>query len=141
MVLKVKGKSSWAAQRRYQEEVKSDESAPKKKGRRRRARAKVAYLAKKKGKQRRLNQKVNYHDYINSAAWKKKRQLALKIHGDKCKICGTGRRLQVHHKTYKRLGRERISDLQILCFDCHAMEHDNKVATDSLTQEYQMILG
>ena len=32
---------------------------------------------------------------------------------------GTGEPLELHHKTYERLGRERIDDLELLCSSCH----------------------
>jgi hypothetical protein len=32
-------------------------------------------------------------------------------------------RLEVHHRTYERLGRERPEDLLVLCEKCHAVEH------------------
>jgi len=41
----------------------------------------------------------------------------------KCEKCHERKRLDVHHKTYKRLGKERMSDLQALCRDCHDKEH------------------
>lgn len=32
-------------------------------------------------------------------------------------------RFNVHHKTYERLGEERMEDLELLCSPCHNVEH------------------
>jgi 5-methylcytosine-specific restriction endonuclease McrA len=37
-----------------------------------------------------------------------------------CQRCRrSGLTLQVHHKTYERLGHESPADLEVLCTDCH----------------------
>ena len=45
-----------------------------------------------------------------------------------CEACGYSRKLQVHHKTYERLGKERNSDLVLLCRDCHESLHRFRAA-------------
>jgi len=51
----------------------------------------------------------------------------------KCELCGETRRLQVHHKTYRRLYRERKSDVQVLCEECHLKKvHHQKNEEDML---------
>lgn len=37
--------------------------------------------------------------------------------------CPATRALQVHHKTYERLGEERDADLEVLCETCHKGHH------------------
>jgi hypothetical protein len=32
--------------------------------------------------------------------------------------------IEVHHKTYERLGREEMDDLAVLCCGCHPAQHD-----------------
>lgn len=32
-------------------------------------------------------------------------------------------RIHVHHRTYERIGQERIADLEVLCAGCHAKHH------------------
>jgi len=65
-----------------------------------------------------------YLAYLASPAWKKKRQEAFKSHGRTCQRCGKrARRLHVHHKTYRRLFREEMADLEVLCIPCHKKEH------------------
>jgi len=41
-----------------------------------------------------------------------------------CQKCGRKNdRLNVHHKHYKSLGREKLKDLLVLCPKCHAAVH------------------
>lgn len=62
---------------------------------------------------------VKYMDYIQSEAWHKKRKRKLKEANFHCEQCGADGALQVHHKTYDRLGREWMKDLEVLCPSCH----------------------
>lgn len=73
---------------------------------------------------------IKYHDYIVSPAWYKKRDERLKIDRHCCQRCGAKANLNVHHLTYKRLGREAMADLITLCQECHKKVHENK--TDPL---------
>lgn len=63
-----------------------------------------------------------YASYLKSSAWKRVRKAAIaRVHGI-CERCGRteySRRLEVHHKTYERLGCERSDDLVVLCTECH----------------------
>lgn len=52
--------------------------------------------------------------------WLKKIHFRLTHHGALyCEKCMRDNRLQVHHVTYSHLGHEHMSDLQIVCFQCH----------------------
>lgn len=64
-----------------------------------------------------------YLEYLNSKKWKKKRLMALNHYGRKCDKCKATGSLDVHHLTYKRFGKELLSDLQILCRKCHDEVH------------------
>lgn len=73
--------------------------------------------------------KVNWHwwyrnIYLKSFHWKitrwmKKAQMWLFKGSVYCEKCRRKDRLTIHHITYKRLGHERMSDLQVICFYCH----------------------
>lgn len=65
-----------------------------------------------------------YLSYINSEAWKAKRQDILRRDQWKCVRCQSKRLLQVHHKTYINFGHELDEDLETLCEWCHRIEHD-----------------
>jgi hypothetical protein len=61
--------------------------------------------------------------YLKSDGWKRRRKRALARAGYRCQRCGARGRLDVHHLTYKRRGRERDADLQVLCRSCHQAHH------------------
>jgi hypothetical protein len=63
--------------------------------------------------------------YLRSAEWKAKRAAVLK-RDKKCRSCGSTRKLQVHHLTYERIYRERLTDLTTLCEGCHRRVHRSK---------------
>jgi len=74
---------------------------------------------------------MDYYTYIKSTQWRDSaaRMAELEAAGFCCRICNGSEpvvQLQVHHRTYERLGHERVGDLTALCADCH------RAATDSL---------
>ncbi len=63
-----------------------------------------------------------YEAYMASNAWRWRRREALWRARHRCERCGAWRaRLEVHHRTYRRLGAERNEDLEVLCPDCHRL--------------------
>jgi 5-methylcytosine-specific restriction endonuclease McrA len=64
-----------------------------------------------------------YRHYLKSAVWQAKRAQAILRDRGQCRHCGSRYKLEVHHKTYIRFGRERLSDLITLCQLCHTYEH------------------
>jgi len=64
-----------------------------------------------------------YAEYLKTAHWQRVRALALEQAGHVCDLCGHDDRLEVHHRTYERVGMERQSDLIVLCYDCHRDFH------------------
>ena len=73
---------------------------------------------------------IEYPSYLVSEEWAERRAIMLNRADYHCQLCNSRESLQVHHKTYKRIGRERISDLLVLCSDCHAVQH-GRVSTTS----------
>ena len=61
-----------------------------------------------------------YTDYLASVEWQAKRQELLALRGRRCESCGSPVDITVHHLTYERLGHESMSDLEVLCWTCHA---------------------
>ncbi len=49
-----------------------------------------------------------------------------------CRACKNDnyRELVVHHVTYERYGREKMSDVRLLCFRCHDEFHREVKGTD-----------
>lgn len=66
---------------------------------------------------------IGYYSYLKTQHWAITRRRALIRAGHQCKGCETTKRLDVHHKTYERLWREKEIDLIVLCRDCHEFIH------------------
>lgn len=80
-----------------------------------------------------------YDRYMQSRAWRRKRRRKLRRTGGRCEACGLRGRLEVHHRTYERLGHERMGDLRVVCVHHHASitrKHDQGMplaaATDAV---------
>lgn len=72
---------------------------------------------------------VNYHEYIKTEAWRERAEAAKQRVGQRCQICNrpaTRVTLDVHHRTYERLGNERPEDLTVLCRGCHDLYDKNR---------------
>lgn len=67
--------------------------------------------------------RVDYHAYLRSQAWRDKRAAAIRRAGGRCQMCYRQGPLEVHHRTYERLGNERDEDLTVLCRSCHQLFH------------------
>ncbi len=65
-----------------------------------------------------------YERYLRSDDWKVKRERALDRAERRCQICYSPEGLEVHHRTYERLGQERDMDLTVLCGSCHGSFHE-----------------
>ncbi len=68
-----------------------------------------------------------YQYYLNSPQWGAKRLKVLRRDKFVCQKCKTQRATQVHHKTYKRIFRERLTDLMSVCAECHRKIHGIKI--------------
>lgn len=64
-----------------------------------------------------------YEEYINSDAWSERRAAFFEHHPRRCRSCGTGKQIHLHHTTYQRLGREEDEDLVPLCEHHHRVVH------------------
>lgn len=65
----------------------------------------------------------NYQDYLNTRHWQELRQ-RYHLKGAVCGICKCPGAMHLHHKTYKRIGRELKQDVVLLCSVCHQFIHD-----------------
>lgn len=84
--------------------------------------------------------KNEYLSYISSSIWKNKKKEMWKVRTHKCGCCQKELELKLsvlHHRTYKRLGREEPNDLVFLCHSCHNAIHyyedGRKKSTDPIT--------
>ena len=65
-----------------------------------------------------------YREYLQSQHWRSLRLAAFRTYGRKCHRCPATSRLDVHHLRYRHPWTATVvSDLQILCWRCHAAEH------------------
>lgn len=68
--------------------------------------------------------RARYRLYLRSAQWHKIRSEALQAANWHCQACGRPNpRLEVHHRTYQRVGREALADLRAMCKGCHEIMH------------------
>ncbi len=87
--------------------------------------AAIAALELEKAKPRVAQlRRMAYQDYLATPEWQETRKLALATAEHHCQLCNAGGELNVHHRTYERIGEERPADLIVLCKDCHATFHD-----------------
>lgn len=65
-----------------------------------------------------------YHQYLRTPEWRRTRASALIRAGYCCSLDVTHiGELDVHHRTYERLGQELATDLIVLCRECHRIHH------------------
>lgn len=64
-----------------------------------------------------------YEEYLKLPHWANMRKAALERAAGRCQLCNSDKALQVHHRTYERLGCELPSDLTVLCRECHGRYH------------------
>lgn len=69
--------------------------------------------------------KAEYLAYLRSSRWKEIRTDRLKAANYSCALSARHRsQLEVHHRTYDRVGCENAEDLVVLCARCHRRFHD-----------------
>ena len=68
---------------------------------------------------------IDYKEYVASDEWQRseRRLNCIKAAHNKCQMCGAMFGLEVHHITYKNLGKELPQDLVLLCILCHEHTH------------------
>lgn len=79
-----------------------------------------------------------YEQYLKSEWWKKIRTEKLYEATHKCAVCASLKNLNVHHNMYDRLGHEELSDLVVLCEDCHELFH-KRMESRQRQQKWQEI--
>ena len=72
---------------------------------------------------------MTYDQYIKSNTWRngQARLAELATSGFRCRLCNapaSEAALEVHHRTYERLGAEEPGDLTTLCRECHFVVTD-----------------
>ena len=69
--------------------------------------------------------KESYAEFLKTKYWAKVSARVLKRDKRRCKMCGSKKDLNVHHKTYANHFRElsHMDDLITLCRTCHKKVH------------------
>lgn len=81
-----------------------------------------------------------YKSHLQSPQWREVRGQVLRRANYQCERCGTRNTgLQVHHRNYLRLGRERLSDLEALCPDCHKVADETRPPTKVLRKAHRSV--
>lgn len=70
--------------------------------------------------------RMSYSDYLQTDHWHAVRNAALERAGHACQVCNSKERLDVHHRTYQRIGHEQDADVVVLCHACHSRFHDKQ---------------
>lgn len=68
--------------------------------------------------------RLSYLAYLASDAWSVFRLAYASRCGWSCYVCGVEHGLDLHHKTYRRLGSEYLRDVVALCRKHHVEVHD-----------------
>ena len=64
-----------------------------------------------------------YSDYLKSRHWAKFKAKYRSKAIYQCCLCESTEKLQLHHKTYQRVGNEKIGDCVYLCANHHLLVH------------------
>jgi hypothetical protein len=77
-----------------------------------------------------------YRLYLTSKKWKKIRSVILN-RDFWCVICWSNYNINIHHKNYEYIYKERFCDLVVLCENCHNEYHIlNQVITKNSTDNF-----
>lgn len=66
---------------------------------------------------------MDYHDYLKSPEWRLLKSEIVKERGSACQLCLKKVGLELHHMSYKRLGKEDKRDVLLVCRSCHSYIH------------------
>ena len=73
-------------------------------------------------------EQIAHREYLKSATWKDIRNQVIERDKDICCHC-RNKGYDVHHKTYKNWGNEKLDDLITLCRACHEQWHASQKGT------------
>lgn len=71
-------------------------------------------------------QAMSYRRYLKTPEWRNTRDAALLRAGNACSLDATHTgTLDVHHRSYERVGAELSCDVAVLCRSCHKLHHEH----------------
>lgn len=68
-----------------------------------------------------------YYHYLETFWWREKAAEIKQRDSYKCKLCGSGINLVVHHTSYDHVGCERDDELVTVCQHCHEHIHSEDI--------------
>lgn len=84
---------------------------------------------------------MEYREYLKADHWRDFRKRMIHRSGGVCRKCGFKPKdpmsLNVHHKSYDRLGAETTDDVEVLCYRCHKKLHEDKRKAESWLAELE----
>lgn len=109
----------------------------------------IGYKEKGNGKLKRIKIKKpkkqwiqpKYNKYIKSRSWYLRRMAFFAKYGELCSACGAGEHIDVHHISYRHLGRELDEELVQLCRDCHKEYHEKHGVKQDNIKTHDFIKG
>lgn len=69
---------------------------------------------------------TKYSEYLKSSHWTLFKFNIFAKRGMRCERCASTKDINLHHKTYERIGREKPEDVEVLCRMCHSDHHLQK---------------
>lgn len=73
-----------------------------------------------------MTQQRAYREFLKSDFWKEMSSMKRRMVG-RCERCPSTKRLQCHHRVYRKDWYDtRMEDLEVVCRDCHMVEHGLK---------------
>lgn len=76
-----------------------------------------------------------YIAHLKSDAWKRFAETVRAFWGYRCAMCHSDRPLDVHHRTYLRLGKELPTDCIAICRECHKVADRRRQREATMTSE------
>jgi hypothetical protein len=83
---------------------------------------------------------MDYQEYLKSDHWQKFRKIVLAFWDERCSICKSWLKVEVHHNNYRTLGHEQLSDVVCLCSLCHDLFTNNHRMTPREPQTFQTVI-
>jgi hypothetical protein len=71
-----------------------------------------------------MDYKTKYKEYLKSNHWREFRQRVLDFWSNQCALCPCLAK-EVHHRHYRSLGKEVLTDCIALCRVCHERHHQS----------------
>lgn len=86
-----------------------------------------------KGSRKYAHVSERYREYLLSVDWQQRRKRWLEFWESSCCVCNSTSHVDVHHRTYERLGHESLNDCVVLCRQCHDLFHHDQGERNNLT--------